>query len=821
MMGIKIIVFRLIALLLMFIICAEQVSAQKIKKYPATRYLPVDVKVSHDNKYLTFQKNHEYRSDTLVLLSVAWPEQILYQMGGTNPDSLHFLPDEFLYVNTGSVANLLHIPTLTVKKWENAKKAFYSVRHQRICILRNNTLEIYDSHGKLLSAIEEVITVEEQAQRILYTVKENNNYHLMEWMPGKVVRLFSADRPNFQVFYATQKELIIQLQEENKELALFYVGKSGDPTPVSIKEIPRTSNLAAASAVGSDKILLTLSVPDEQPDLGSTVDIWYPNDRQLEKKILPAEKLVSLIFKSDSGHSTLLDHASFAYHTAIGNSRYLLALNPHQNRDYTRDYIQQPVFRYDTKTATYKNLGVAGLIAYSSLDGKYLLSHDTANWVLFDINSGTRRVIQYERETVPYFSDNGKQILFFGTGNISAYDLRTGRLHATKLPAGFVAEALGGNRITIPLQKFMSWTSYDQDLPLILRIQHPETTQQALGTYQQNAFSVLTSVGLEQFSPVSADLKNKTYFYTVADYNRPPELYIHQQGNTRKVFQTNKDDKDISHYRMQRISYTNSKSVPLTGLLYYPLHHQASQKYPMIVGIYEKLRFKANHYLRDGFAGVVEGFNIRSYLDEGYFVYLPDIVYDSRGTGWSALDCVESAMDALKNKPSVDLTKVGLIGHSHGGYETNFIATQSPRFAAFVAGAGNSDLVRSYHSFNYNFLSPFFWQFEDRQYRMFTSFADNKELYISNSPVYHAEKVNKPILLWTGMLDQNIDWNQTMEFYLALRRNHKEVIALFYKDEEHSFLDIKNRADLFNRIAQWFDHHLKGYTRDWISDMNK
>ncbi|WP_449397657.1 prolyl oligopeptidase family serine peptidase [Chryseobacterium wanjuense] len=42
-----------------------------------------------------------------------------------------------------------------------------------------------------------------------------------------------------------------------------------------------------------------------------------------------------------------------------------------------------------------------------------------------------------------------------------------------------------------------------------------------------------------------------------------------------------------------------------------------------------------------------------------------------------------------------------MVGHSHGGYESNFIATQSKLFAAYVAGAGNSDLVRSYHSYNY------------------------------------------------------------------------------------------------------------------------
>src|SRR5690606_32843222 len=105
-------------------------------------------------------------------------------------------------------------------------------------------------------------------------------------------------------------------------------------------------------------------------------------------------------------------------------------------------------------------------------------------------------------------------------------------------------------------------------------------------------------------------------------------------------------------------------------------------------------------------------------LEKGYFVYLPDIVYGKKGTGLSALDCVHHALDALKEKTSIDNNKIGLIGHSHGGYETNFIATHSNRFATYISGAGTSDIVRSYFSYNYNFSNPFYFQYENGQYEM-------------------------------------------------------------------------------------------------------
>jgi dipeptidyl aminopeptidase/acylaminoacyl peptidase len=89
------------------------------------------------------------------------------------------------------------------------------------------------------------------------------------------------------------------------------------------------------------------------------------------------------------------------------------------------------------------------------------------------------------------------------------------------------------------------------------------------------------------------------------------------------------------------------------------------------------------------------------------------------------------------------------------------------------------------------------------------SFEDYKELYIQNSPIYAVSKVNAPIFLWTGMRDRNIDWNQVMEFYLGLKRNKKDAVALFYPDEAHGFWKRPNQLDIAQRLKDWFDYFLK------------
>jgi dipeptidyl aminopeptidase/acylaminoacyl peptidase len=74
-------------------------------------------------------------------------------------------------------------------------------------------------------------------------------------------------------------------------------------------------------------------------------------------------------------------------------------------------------------------------------------------------------------------------------------------------------------------------------------------------------------------------------------------------------------------------------------------------------------------------------------------VLYPDITYEIGEPGRSGVDCVESAVKAVIKLGIVEENHIGLIGHSFGGYETSFIATQSKLFAAAVAGAGVTDMI--------------------------------------------------------------------------------------------------------------------------------
>ena len=288
------------------------------------------------------------------------------------------------------------------------------------------------------------------------------------------------------------------------------------------------------------------------------------------------------------------------------------------------------------------------------------------------------------------------------------------------------------------------------------------------------------------------------------------------------LYQSNRQDKSILSLRQEIISYTNSDSIPLKGILYYPLGYDPSEKYPMVVHIYEKQNQLGNLYPYPSYYESL-GFNIRLFLDKGYFVYLPDIVIQGKaGSGLDALDCVNHALDAVVHNPLIDKNRIGLIGHSFGGYETDYIATRSSRFAAYVSGSGHSDIVWDANSFNYNFYIPDYVRIETNMYKMGKPFSADKGLYFKNNPVYHSEKVNAPVLLWAGLEDKNVTSDHSMAFYNALRQNGKDVVALFYKGERHNLQKQQAQFDLTSKILDWFDYFLKDKTKiEWINKRGK
>ncbi|MBW3535772.1 MAG: prolyl oligopeptidase family serine peptidase, partial [Gemmatimonadetes bacterium] len=299
------------------------------------------------------------------------------------------------------------------------------------------------------------------------------------------------------------------------------------------------------------------------------------------------------------------------------------------------------------------------------------------------------------------------------------------------------------------------------------------------------------------------------YAYVVEDFEDSPDVFVGGAGlaDARQVTRTNPFQDEYLWGRAELVAYTNEWGDTLQGALYYPAGWEPGRRYPMITYIYE---IRSNAVRSYGVPSERDYYNLQSWVQDGYFVFQPDIVYRDRDPGVSAVVNIEPAVEAVLATGMVDPDRIGLVGHSWGGYQTTFFVTQSDLFAAAVAGAPLTNLFSMYLSVYWNSGGTDARIFEISQGRMEVPFWEDEDAYRRNSPVFHIENMRTPLLMAQGTEDGAVDFNQGVEFYNAARRAGKDFVFLVYNDENHGLRQEANQRDYHQRIRQWFGHYLKG-----------
>lgn len=329
----------------------------------------------------------------------------------------------------------------------------------------------------------------------------------------------------------------------------------------------------------------------------------------------------------------------------------------------------------------------------------------------------------------------------------------------------------------------------------------------------------LITFGTDYVKWPEVSANSKTLIYLSEAYNRPPALEVFHTGDLtpRRIFQSNLQYQEYELPRQERIHYTNAQGDSLQGILRYPVGYDPDKRYPMVVYVYEKQSHTFNHYINPGFYTTI-GFNAINLVNRGYFVLQPDITYQLGETAFSATDCIlAGTQKVLQHVDAIDPKRLGLIGHSFGGFETGFTVTQTDLFATAVAGSGIYDNP-SFYLYIQDKGNPAYFQYERGQIRMPNSLFEDYEGYLENSALYHTQTMNTPLLLWSGKDDDHVDFNQTIDFYMGLRRLKKPVTMLLYSGMHHSAYNPIQQKDLTLKIEHWFNHHLKGITPEsWVN----
>ncbi|MBS7234169.1 S9 family peptidase [Flavobacterium psychroterrae] len=582
----------------------------------------------------------------------------------------------------------------------------------------------------------------------------------------------------------------------------------------------------------------TVSTVDSKVEIWNTNDKWiYPQEQrfgkfeQKSKVVLwrPSLQTVDRVSSNALPAIMLSGDQKFA---VLSNPA---AYEPQFDFEGERDYYITDLSTMQTDLVVSKQSGFY-LDMAPSPDGKYIAYFKNKDWWVYDIESKTNTNITIKTGSAfsgkvhtlnpdsafgnPGWTMQDKEILLYDQYDIwaitpdgrSARRLTKGRESGIKLR---IAKKANTNSYNF-LYDGRLLDQYNLENEIIL-LGKGEDGKTGYFRWKNNIREKAIAYGDSRVDQLNYSTNHHMLFYLEQKFDLPPRLIYRDKSSFQCVFQSNPQHFQYQWGKSELVHFQNSKKQNLKGVLFYPADYKPQKRYPMIVNIYETQSQELHDYCNPTLRNE-PGYNAAVFTSQGYFFFMPDIVHENGNVGPSATDCVVSATKNIIERGLVNPEKIGLIGHSFGGYESLFISNHTNLFATAIASGAITDLKSMYLSVGWNTSRPEMWRFAKEQWRLNgKNPMENPEDFNRNSPLESVVNLQTPLLMWTGKEDTNVDWKQSIEYFLALRRLGKKSILLLYPKEGHTLTDPVNQEDLSQRVLQWFGHYLKDEKNEgWI-----
>jgi len=304
---------------------------------------------------------------------------------------------------------------------------------------------------------------------------------------------------------------------------------------------------------------------------------------------------------------------------------------------------------------------------------------------------------------------------------------------------------------------------------------------------------------------------------TREDYSEFPDLWVAdgELNDPRRLTNENPQISEFAWGKPELVSWNSADGTPLQGILIKPGNYRPDTRYPVLVYYY---RFFSQRLYEFNDMAINHRPNFPFYTSNGYALFLPDIRFRVGTPGESAVKCLVPGVQKLIDMGVADPKAIALHGHSWSGYQTAFVVTQTDIFAAAVAGAPVSNMTSAYGGIRLGQGLARQFQYETGQSRIGATLWERRDLYIENSPLFFADRINTPLLIEFGDSDEAVPWQQGIELYLALRRLDKDVVFLQYHGEPHHLKKYPNKLDYTLKMKEYLDHYLKGEPApDWLA----
>jgi len=275
------------------------------------------------------------------------------------------------------------------------------------------------------------------------------------------------------------------------------------------------------------------------------------------------------------------------------------------------------------------------------------------------------------------------------------------------------------------------------------------------------------------------------------------------------------EDENYRHVEFGEVKqwdFTATSGVEIKGRVYYPPQFDPEKKYPVIVYYYGGITPVGRTF------GGRYPFNL--WAGNDYLVY---VLQPSGAIGFGqefsaahvnnwgftvADEIIEGTKLFLAAHPYANKKRVGCAGASYGGFMTMLLLTRTDIFAAAISHAGISSIS--------SYWGEGFWGYAYSAGASAFSFPwNNKELYIGQSPLFLAEKINTPLLLVTGDEDTNVPPGESVQMYTALKLLNRPVELILVEGEDHHIITYSKRILWHNALMAWWDKHLKQQPEWW------
>lgn len=254
------------------------------------------------------------------------------------------------------------------------------------------------------------------------------------------------------------------------------------------------------------------------------------------------------------------------------------------------------------------------------------------------------------------------------------------------------------------------------------------------------------------------------------------------------------------------VRFESTDGIEIPGILYRP--HQASEDEP--VGALVWVHGGPGGQSRVGYSSLIQylanhGYAVYAVNNRGSSGYGKTFYHlDDRAHGEGDLDDCVAAGEMLRQTGWVDPDRVGIIGGSYGGYMVlAALAFRSEAFAAGVDLFGVSNWHRTVQS-----IPPWWESFRVALEAEMGDF-DDEEYFRSISPLFHADRIQRPLMVLQGANDPRVLKAESDEIVAAVEANGVPVEYLVFDDEGHGFVKKENREKGYRAILDFLDRHLR------------